>query len=77
MIFLYWFVGASCFISILNLVAVLFLSNAFFRLMVRERDDASREPVALPRVSPDERGLVDIGTVDNYDPRFRSAAGKS
>lgn len=63
---IYSLVGISIFVGLVNLVAVLFLSNAFFRVMVY-----GREPVAPPR--SDDRGLVDPRESGTYDPRFRSS----
>lgn len=65
MLYLYILTGVSIFLGVLNLVALLFLSNAFFRVMV-----SGREPVAPP--PRDERGLVDLRESGTYDPRFRS-----
>ncbi len=65
MTFLYILCGATCFISAVNLVAVVFLSNSLFRLLVAERP---------PRISPkgSDAGLVDPSPTVTYDPRFRS-----
>lgn len=65
MLYLYILTGVSLFVGVVNLVAVLFLSNAFFRVMV-----SGREPVAPPPRG--ERGLVDLRESGTYDPRFRS-----
>lgn len=65
MIYLYIMTGVSLFVGVVNLVAVLFLSNAFFRVMI-----SGSEPVAPP--PKDERGLVDLKESGTYDPRFRS-----
>lgn len=54
-----------CVLSALNLLFVLFLSNAIFRLFHREdsrRPDAESEPSG---------GLVDLRDSPTYDPRFR------
>ena len=53
-----------CVLSALNLIFVLFLSNAIFRLFYREdstRSDAESEP----------GGLVDVRDSPTYDPRFK------
>lgn len=56
----------SLLVSSLNLVAILFLSNSVFRLLVNKEAEA-REPVAAKR----DEGLVDVRQSMTYDPRFR------
>lgn len=67
MTFLYVLCGATCFVSVVNLVAVLFLSNSLYRIFA-----ASRLPPPSPTVERRERGLVDPSATVTYDPRFRS-----
>lgn len=57
--------GVNCFLSVLCLAAVLFLSNSIFRILLRESQ--------LPPPGPSrDSGLVDPKPVATYDPRFRS-----
>jgi hypothetical protein len=63
--FLYILCGATCFLSLVNLVAVIFLSNSLFRLLVAGR------PVHASSKGSDA-GLVDPSPTVTYDPRFRS-----
>lgn len=56
----------SLFISSLNLVAIILLSNSMFRLLV-DKEAEAREPVAAKR----DEGLVDVRQSVTYDPRFR------
>jgi hypothetical protein len=74
MTILYIICGASCFVSLANLVATLFLSNALFRVLVSERDYPPPEPPRLepPRPATPDKGLVEVSETPTYDPRFRS-----
>lgn len=54
----------SCVVSFVNLIAILFLSNALFRIF----SNAGSE---LPPPRQDESGLVDVRESPTYDPRFR------
>jgi hypothetical protein len=56
----------SLFVSLINLVAILFLSNSMFRLLINKEAE-TREPVAAKR----DEGLVDVKQSMTYDPRFR------
>ena len=64
MTFLYVLCGASCFFSVVNLVAVVFLSNSLFRILVADRPPA-------PTRERRDTGLVDPSATVTYDPRFR------
>lgn len=69
MTIVYVALGVTCFLSAANLVAVIFLSNSLFRILVRG------EGPVLPRAEPErpQAGLVDPGRNATYDPRFRSS----
>jgi len=54
----------SCVLSFVNLVAVLFLSNALFRIF-----SGNSRTSSLPKQN--ESGLVEVREVPTYDPRFR------
>lgn len=66
MTFLYVLCGATCFVSIVNLFAVIFLSNSLYRIL-----SASGGPPPSPTIERRERGLVDPEATVTYDPRFR------
>lgn len=65
MTILYVMTGVSLAVSLVNLAAVLFLSNSLFRLLVREG-------MPPPPMSRDSSGLVDPRPAPTYDPRFRA-----
>jgi len=60
-------VSVCCFISFMNLLATVFLSNAVFRLLV-----SSRPQKDSPVIPSKDNGLVDLKEVPTYDPRFKS-----
>lgn len=60
-------VSVCCFISSMNLLATVFLSNAVFRLLV-----SSRPQKDSPVIPSKDTGLVDLKEVPTYDPRFKS-----
>lgn len=62
----YILLGLNCFFSFLSLVAVLFLSNSLFRVLVPDDNEPSPKKTQQP-----EKGLVDPRAVPTYDPRFR------
>lgn len=59
-------ISMTCLISLLNLLATILLSNAIFKLMT------GGAPRSLMTADDQEKGLVDLPVVDNYDPRFRN-----
>lgn len=65
MTILHYIVASSLVVGIVNLVAVLFLSNALFRILLsppdRQRQDAEESG---------DKGLVDVAPTMTYDPRF-------
>jgi hypothetical protein len=61
----YILLGLNCFFSFLSLVAILFLSNSLFRVLVPDEPEVQEPPKP-------EKGLVDPRSVPTYDPRFRS-----
>jgi hypothetical protein len=60
---LYILCGSTCFLSLVNLVAVIFLSNSLFRLLVSGR--------STPPSRDEGSGLVEPSPTVTYDPRFR------
>lgn len=66
MTILYSLVASSLVVGTLNLVAVLFLSNALFRILMVPKRPIPGEPKS------EEKGLVDIRQTMTYDPRFSS-----
>lgn len=69
---IYILFGFCCFFSFLNLVAVLFLSNAVFRFIVSFKSDEEEITTLKSRPNTPEGGLVDLKAVPTYDPRFRT-----
>lgn len=69
---LYIITGVSLGIGILNLFAVLFLSNSLFRILLKE------DRYMLPPAPSVDSGLVDPTRTATYDPRFQpqSTPGK-
>lgn len=67
MIYLYFLVGASALVGVVNLFAIILLSNAIFRLM-----NPPSGLVPPPENPRDSAGLVDPVATPTYDPRFRS-----
>jgi hypothetical protein len=65
MTILYSIVVSSLVVGVLNLIAVLFLSNAMFRILL-----ASRAPPEKKTSKSPEKGLVDVKQTMTYDPRF-------
>lgn len=73
MIFIHYIVISSLVIGLLNLVAVLFLSNALFRILLyRPFRDIGDET----NPEPDRKGLVDLKQSMTYDPRFATKKSK-
>jgi hypothetical protein len=68
---IYILIGLCCFFSFLNLIAVLFMSNALFRFVVSFKSNEEEQPSVSVARTP-EGGLVDLKAVPTYDPRFRS-----
>ena len=68
MLIVYVLLGLNCLFSSLNLVAILFLSNSLFRVLVPKES----EPESARASTTSERGLVDPKAVPTYDPRFRT-----
>lgn len=66
MTILYAICGLTLFISLVNLLAVIFLSNSMFRVIVRDRADYPPIPVGNG-----DSGLVEVKDTPTYDPRFR------
>ncbi len=66
MTILYAICGLTLFISLVNLLAVIFLSNSMFRVIVRDRADYPPIPVGRG-----DSGLVELKDTPTYDPRFR------
>lgn len=64
MIMLHYLCVFSCLISFVNLIAILFLSNALFRIL----SGPTRRPAPSAQ---EESGLVELRDVPTYDPRFR------
>ncbi len=64
---IYVLLGLNCFFSFLSFIAVVFLSNSLFRMLV-PKEMEFKEP---KRQAP-EKSLVDPRAVPTYDPRFRS-----
>ena len=70
MTILYVICGISCFVSVFNLLALLFMSNSLFRILVSERD--LPPPAASVSSGPKEStGLLEVRETPTYDPRFR------
>jgi len=72
---LYVLVGLSCFLSFINIVFVVFLSNSLFRFFVT-KDPPEQRPVPkgppVPKTNlTQDSGLVDVGYFPTYDARFR------
>lgn len=63
---IYVLLGLNCFFSFLSFIAVVFLSNSLFRVLV------PKETEVVESRRPPEKGLVDPRAVPTYDPRFRS-----
>jgi len=64
MTILYFMVGASLVVGVLNFLAVIFLSNAMFRFISPDRQESPPPPSR-------ESGLMDPRETPTYDPRFR------
>lgn len=71
MTILYVICGVSCFVSIFNLLALLFMSNSLFRILVSERD-LPPPPASVSRNQKETGGLLEVRETPTYDPRFRS-----
>lgn len=67
MTILYVLCGLTLFSSLVNILAVIFLSNSIFRVIVRER--AEYPPIAVEKR---DSGLMEVRESPTYDPRFRS-----
>jgi len=65
----YILLSASCFLSFLNFVSLILLSNAIFRLLVPNK----KPPLVSSEAPPaQESGLIDLKQSSTYDPRFAS-----
>ena len=64
--YIYILLSFSCFFSFLSFISVVFLSNAMYRQFKKE------EPPIVLEKKNEEKGLLDINFVGNYDPRFNS-----
>jgi len=63
-------IALGCLVSLLNLLATIFLSNAVFRFLAEDRNNLHS---ANPRASAKISGLVDVSETPTYDPRFRGS----
>jgi hypothetical protein len=61
-------ISLCLFVSVLNLVFTLLLSNSMFRVV---KTIIGQEPVAVSSQTQDT-GLVDVANVPTYDTRFRN-----
>lgn len=66
MTIVYVLCGATCLVSVLNLVALVFLSNSLYRIL------APDNPPPPPTREKRDTGLVDPAATVTYDPRFRT-----
>lgn len=67
MTFVYIAFGISCLFSLINLIAIIFLSNSLFRILIK--NSTTLENIDEPK---NTAGLVDPRPTATYDPRFRS-----
>jgi hypothetical protein len=65
MTILYYIAISSLVVGFLNLIAVLFLSNAMFRILLPSKVVLEKNTPKAP-----EKGLVDLKQTMTYDPRF-------
>lgn len=63
--------GLCCFISFVNFIAIVFLSNSIFRILApAKRADSQVSAMAQPQAT--SKGLMDIKDSPTYDLRFRN-----
>lgn len=71
MTILHYIVVSSLVVGIVNLMAVLFLSNALFRILLPTPDRQKRDSEEFS-----DNGLVDVAPTMTYDPRFAPKKAK-
>jgi hypothetical protein len=72
---LYLLLSFCCFLSFLNLIFLIFLSNSLFKVLIETRNLETRAIKNQPRRKVEgqpESGLLDPSPTATYDIRFRS-----